>query len=33
MSASFAPALGAAREAAAHQHYPQGALYVVATPI
>lgn len=26
-------ALGAAREAAAAQHYPQGALYVVATPI
>lgn len=33
MSASFAPALSAAREAAAHQHYPQGALFVVATPI
>ena len=33
MSASFASALGAAREAAAAQHYPQGALYVVATPI
>ena len=33
LSASFAPALSAAREAAAHQHYPQGALYVVATPI
>ena len=33
MSASFASALGAAREAAASQHYPQGALYVVATPI
>ena len=33
MSASFALALSAAREAAASQHYPQGALYVVATPI
>ncbi|HXD39074.1 MAG TPA: 16S rRNA (cytidine(1402)-2'-O)-methyltransferase [Ramlibacter sp.] len=33
MSASFASALSAAREAAASQHYPQGALYVVATPI
>ncbi|MDH4425303.1 MAG: 16S rRNA (cytidine(1402)-2'-O)-methyltransferase [Acidovorax sp.] len=33
MSASFASALDAAREAAAAQHYPQGALYVVATPI
>lgn len=33
MSASFASAQGAAREAAAAQHYPQGALYVVATPI
>lgn len=33
MSASFASALNAAREAAASQHYPQGALYVVATPI
>ena len=33
MSASFATALGAARDAAAAQHYPQGALYVVATPI
>ncbi|MBC7437610.1 MAG: 16S rRNA (cytidine(1402)-2'-O)-methyltransferase [Bdellovibrionales bacterium] len=33
MSASFASALGAARDAAASQHYPQGALYVVATPI
>ncbi|MDF1485845.1 16S rRNA (cytidine(1402)-2'-O)-methyltransferase [Ramlibacter sp. H39-3-26] len=33
MSASFASALQAAREAAAAQHYPQGALYVVATPI
>lgn len=33
MSASFSFALSAAREAAAAQHYPQGALYVVATPI
>lgn len=33
MSASFAPALSAARDAAAAQHYPQGALYIVATPI
>ncbi|MBC7376420.1 MAG: 16S rRNA (cytidine(1402)-2'-O)-methyltransferase [Burkholderiaceae bacterium] len=33
MSASFASALGAAHDAAASQHYPQGALYVVATPI
>jgi 16S rRNA (cytidine1402-2'-O)-methyltransferase len=33
LSASFAPALSAAREAASHQHYPQGALFVVATPI
>ena len=33
MSASFALALKAAREAAGSQHYPQGALYVVATPI
>ncbi|QNP58160.1 16S rRNA (cytidine(1402)-2'-O)-methyltransferase [Paenacidovorax monticola] len=33
MSASFASALAAAHEAAAGQHYPQGALYVVATPI
>ena len=33
MSASFGSALQTAREAAAHQHYPQGALYVVATPI
>ncbi|RUP28089.1 MAG: 16S rRNA (cytidine(1402)-2'-O)-methyltransferase [Curvibacter sp.] len=33
MSASFASALNAAREAAAPQHYPQGTLYVVATPI
>jgi 16S rRNA (cytidine1402-2'-O)-methyltransferase len=33
MSASFALALKAAREAAGPQHYPQGALYIVATPI
>lgn len=33
MSASYVSALQAAREAAAAQHYPQGALYVVATPI
>ena len=33
MSASFASALGAARDAAAEQHYPQATLYVVATPI
>lgn len=33
MSASFATALAAAREAAGAQHYLQGALYVVATPI
>ena len=33
MSASFVPALKAAREAAGSQNYPQGALYVVATPI
>jgi 16S rRNA (cytidine1402-2'-O)-methyltransferase len=33
LSASFASALGAAHAAAAAQHYPQGALYVVATPI
>lgn len=33
LSASFASALHAAREAAAAQHYPEGALYVVATPI
>lgn len=33
MSASFASALAAARDAAAAQHYPQAALYVVATPI
>ncbi len=33
MSASFISALAAAHAAAADQHYPQGALYVVATPI
>lgn len=33
MSASFASALAAARDAAAAQHHPPGALYVVATPI
>ena len=33
MSASFVSALTAAREAAATQNYPQGTLYVVATPI
>lgn len=33
MSASFASALKAAGETAGSQHYPQGALYVVATPI
>ncbi len=33
MSASFSSALVAAGEAASGQHYPQGALYVVATPI
>ncbi len=33
MSASFASALAAARDAASAQHYPQGALYVIATPI
>ena len=32
-AASFSQALVAARQAAASQHYPQGALYVVATPI
>ena len=31
MSASFTLALQAARETSASQHYPQGALYVVAT--
>jgi 16S rRNA (cytidine1402-2'-O)-methyltransferase len=33
LSASYASALNAARDAAASQHYPQAALYVVATPI
>jgi 16S rRNA (cytidine1402-2'-O)-methyltransferase len=33
LSASFALALNAAHAAAASQHYPHGALYVVATPI
>jgi 16S rRNA (cytidine1402-2'-O)-methyltransferase len=33
LSASFALALSAAHAAAASQHYPQAALYVVATPI
>ncbi|MBX9872120.1 MAG: 16S rRNA (cytidine(1402)-2'-O)-methyltransferase [Burkholderiaceae bacterium] len=33
MNASYASALSAAHDAAAGQHYPQGALYVVATPI
>ncbi len=33
MSASYVSALVAAQEAASAQHYPQGALYVVATPI
>jgi 16S rRNA (cytidine1402-2'-O)-methyltransferase len=33
LSASFTSALSAAHDAAASQHYPQGALYVVATPI
>jgi 16S rRNA (cytidine1402-2'-O)-methyltransferase len=33
MSALFHSALATAREAAASQHYPQGVLYVVATPI
>jgi 16S rRNA (cytidine1402-2'-O)-methyltransferase len=33
VSASLAAALAAARDAAGAQHYPQGALYVVATPI
>ncbi len=32
-AASYGPALVAARQAASAQHYPQGALYVVATPI
>jgi len=33
VSASFSSSLGAALEAAGAQHYPQGTLYVVATPI
>lgn len=33
MSASFATVLTASRDAASSQHYPVGALYVVATPI
>lgn len=33
MSASYSSARLAAHEAASEQHYPQGALYVVATPI
>lgn len=33
MSASFSTAVQAASEAAGGQHYPQGSLYVVATPI
>ena len=33
MNPSFQPALGAAQAAAGAQHYPAGALYVVATPI
>jgi 16S rRNA (cytidine1402-2'-O)-methyltransferase len=33
LNASFAQALEAAHAAAAQQHYPQGALYAVATPI
>jgi 16S rRNA (cytidine1402-2'-O)-methyltransferase len=33
LNASFAGALAAARDAAAAQHYPQGCLYVIATPI
>ncbi|MDN5504191.1 MAG: 16S rRNA (cytidine(1402)-2'-O)-methyltransferase, partial [Comamonas sp.] len=33
MTTSFASALTAAHDAAASQHYPQAALYVVATPI
>jgi 16S rRNA (cytidine1402-2'-O)-methyltransferase len=32
-STSYAPALAAAQDAAGAQHYPPGALYVVATPI
>jgi 16S rRNA (cytidine1402-2'-O)-methyltransferase len=33
LSASYVSALTAARDAAAAQHYPQGALYMMATPI
>ena len=33
MTTAYAQALAAARDAASNQHYPQGALYVVATPI
>lgn len=33
MTSPYAPARAAAHEAAALQHYPQGALYLVATPI
>jgi len=33
LNPSFQPALGAAQAAAGAQHYPAGALYVVATPI
>jgi 16S rRNA (cytidine1402-2'-O)-methyltransferase len=33
LASVYANALAAAREAAGNQHYPQGALYVVATPI
>jgi 16S rRNA (cytidine1402-2'-O)-methyltransferase len=33
LNLSFQPALGAAQAAAGAQHYPAGALYVVATPI
>ena len=33
LNATFATALSAAHDAAAAQHYPQGTLYVVATPI
>jgi len=33
MNSSYSSALAAARDAAGAQHYPQGALYVVATPI
>lgn len=33
LNPTYASALGAAHDAAAGQHYPQGALYVVATPI